>query len=211
MSEKEKIQIKSRWTGEALFACEVDASLPTWELKMGAAVKLAVKTRADLAGAHLAGANLADAYLARASLASADLADANLASADLTNARLAGAHLAGANLADAYLAGANLAGAYLARASLASADLTNARLAGAHLAGANLARAKDIIRIDCDHPWPLILRNGDPVMVSCGCRWMAPEGLREHWQQHADDHRRDVMIPALDAALAIAKAKGWGA
>jgi uncharacterized protein YjbI with pentapeptide repeats len=186
----EKIQIKHRDDdSRVLFECEVSADLPSWGLKLGAAIKLAIKARADLAGADLAGADLAGAYLERAYLAGADLARANLARADL---------------AGAYLAGANLAGAYLERAYLAGADL-----AGANLAGANLARADDIIRIDCGHGWPLILRNGDPVMAVCGCRWMAPEALRQHWQNHAQEQRRTLMLPALDAALAIAKAKGW--
>ncbi len=157
--------IKSRWTGEAIFTCELSAEVAGQEygLQLGFAVRKAVEARADLARANLAGANLADANLAgadlaRAYLAGADLARANLAGAYLAGADLVRANLAGANLADANLAGAdlaraylagadladaNLAGADLARANLAGADLARANLAGAYLAGAYLAGAKD--------------------------------------------------------------------
>jgi hypothetical protein len=74
-----KFEIKSHWSGAVLFSAETDS------LKL--AVELAVKSRANLAGA----------YLARA----------NLAGADLAGAYLAGAYIAGANLTGAYLAGAN--------------------------------------------------------------------------------------------------------
>lgn len=95
--------IKNRLTGAVLFTAELGAEFECKvdAVKLGAAVRIAVK-----AGANLADANLADAYLAGADLAGADLARANLARA----------YLADANLARANLAGANLAGAYLARA-----------------------------------------------------------------------------------------------
>ena len=98
-----KFQIKARWPSEILFECELDASFEneSYGAQLGAAVKLAIKAGANLAGADLAGANLARA----------DLAGANLAGADLAGANLAGANLAGADLAGAYLVGANLAGA----------------------------------------------------------------------------------------------------
>ena len=118
-----KFDVHNRFTGNVQFTAEIDCSEnASWSVKLGLAVRWAVKTRANLAGANLAGANLAGAYLA----------DANLAGADLARANLAGANLAGAYLADAYLADANLAGA----------DLARANLAGAYLAGADLARAK---------------------------------------------------------------------
>ena len=81
-------EIKRRFTGAVLFTAELGAEYESesGSVRLGAAIKLAVKAGADLAYANLAYANLA------------------------------GANLAGAYLAGAYLAGANLAGAYLARA-----------------------------------------------------------------------------------------------
>ncbi len=119
-----KFEVFNRFTGQVQFTAEIDSAADApRSVKLGLAVKWAVKTRANLAGA-----NLSDAYLAGANLADANLADA---------------YLAGANLSDAYLAGANLAGAYLADANLADANLAGANLAGANLADAYLAGAKN--------------------------------------------------------------------
>jgi len=124
-----KFEIKNRWNGsvifEAEFKCTADASEG---IKLGLAVKVALKARANLTDAYLAGANLARANLADANLAGANLARANLADANLTGANLAHANLADANLTDANLTGAYLADAYLARANLARANLTDANL-----------------------------------------------------------------------------------
>jgi hypothetical protein len=81
-----RVKIKNRFTGDVIFTAEVDASMSV-NLRLGAAVKLAIKARA----------NLADANLTRAYLADANLADAYLAGANLAGANLAGAYLAGAN------------------------------------------------------------------------------------------------------------------
>jgi hypothetical protein len=98
LSAPEKFAIRHRFTGAVLFEVELSAELSArpFNIKLGAAIKLAL-----MAGADLAGADLADAYLVGANLADANLADANLAGADLAGADLAGADLAGANLAGA--------------------------------------------------------------------------------------------------------------
>ena len=100
--QKIKQEILNCFSGEVIFTAEIECSaneLPS--IKLGLAVKAAVKARAYLADANLAGANLADANLAGANLAGANLAGANLADANLARAYLAEANLAGANLADA--------------------------------------------------------------------------------------------------------------
>ena len=92
-----KFDVFNRFTGAVQFTAEIEcAEDESFSIKLGLAVKWAIKARANLAGANLAGAYLAEACLARAYLAEANLA---------------GAYLAGANLAGANLAGANLAGA----------------------------------------------------------------------------------------------------
>ena len=138
-----QVEIKNRWSGAVMFAAELGAEYDneSASVRMGAAVKLAISARTNLAGTNLADANLAGAYLAGAYLAGANLADANLAGAYLAGANLADANLAGAYLAGAYLAGANLARTNLADANLARTNLADANLAGANLAGANLADA----------------------------------------------------------------------
>jgi uncharacterized protein YjbI with pentapeptide repeats len=95
-----KFKIKNRWSDKVQFVAEIDCDKDTSiDVKIGLAVKWAIKARANLSDANLAGANLARA----------NLADANLADAYLADAYLADAYLAGANLARANLAGANLA------------------------------------------------------------------------------------------------------
>ena len=156
-----KFIITNRWSGKAQFECELAASYETksHSIQLGAAVKAAVKARANLADADLADADLAGAYLARANLADADLADADLA---------------GANLA-----GADLAGAYLARANLADADLARANLAGADLAGANFdippATPEQAIA-NLDKVREIILENAERLQMR---HWHADDG----WQK----------------------------
>ncbi|MFP5204059.1 MAG: pentapeptide repeat-containing protein [Acidobacteriota bacterium] len=178
----ETVEIKNRWTGEVIFTAEVAASLETSALKLGAAVKIAIKAGANLAGANLAGANLADA----------DLADADLA---------------GANLADANLAGANLARAYLAGANLARADLAGADLADANLAGANLARAKSLLDCGTPHGWRVVIvAHDDGIRIAAGCRWFTFSAAVKHWRNRED---RQLMQPLLAYIEAAAKIKGW--
>ena len=71
------VEIKHRWTGAILFSADVDASLATQGLRLGAAVKLAINAGANLAHANLVGADLAGANLAHAYLVGAYLARAN--------------------------------------------------------------------------------------------------------------------------------------
>jgi len=174
----EIVQIKNRSTGSVIFEAEVDASL-SGELKIGAAVKIAIKTDANLAGANLAAANLAGA-----NLADAYLAGANLARADLTGAYLAGANLAGANLTRADLAGADLAGADLAGANLAGANLDGANLAGAKVNDGNvLAGTRPIFQIGpigsrCAYLAAYITTSG--VFVRAGCFFGSLAGTRAH-------------------------------
>ena len=71
--EMETIEIRHHFSGVVLYSAQVSVSLSSLGLKIGAAVKLAVKARADLAGANLSGANLASANLSGANLAGAKI------------------------------------------------------------------------------------------------------------------------------------------
>ena len=127
-----KIAITNRWTGAVQYECELDASFDTQSrsFQLGATVKLAYKSGADLRDADLCVANLRDADLCVANLRGADLCGANLRGADLCGADLRGANLCGANLSVANLRGANLCGADLRGADLCGADLRGADLCG---------------------------------------------------------------------------------
>jgi hypothetical protein len=151
--------IKNRWSGKVMFTAPIDADEATpIGVKIGLAVKWALRAKKPLAwanlpgaylvgtnlagtnltGTNLAGTNLARANLARARLTGTNLARANLNWAKLNWANLAGADLVGADLTGADLADANLPGANLTRATLTGATLTEANLDGANLTGATL-------------------------------------------------------------------------
>ena len=111
-----KFNVTNRFTGKVQFTAEIDCPEEESDsVKLGLAVKWAVKTDANLVGADLAGADLTGADLAGANLAGAYLARADLTGADLARANLVGANLVGANLARADLAGAKGAELAIAR------------------------------------------------------------------------------------------------
>ncbi len=133
-----KFEIKNRWTGNAQFTAEIECAYDaTWSVKIGLAVKWAIKSRANLSGANLSGANLSRANLSRANLPYANLSRANLSYADLS-----GANLSGANLSRANLSGANLSRANLSRANLSGANLSYADLSGAKNAEFAIAQTR---------------------------------------------------------------------
>ena len=148
-----KHDVLNRFTGEVQFTAEIDCAadaLPS--VKLGLAVKWAIKSgavlsSADLSGAVLYGADLSGADLSGANLYRADLSGAVLSSAVLSSADLSGAVLSGAVLSGAVLSGANLYGANLYGADLSGADLYGADLSGAVLSGADLSGAKNMERV----------------------------------------------------------------
>ena len=74
-----KFEIKTRWTGAVQFVAEIQCDDDVaFSLKVGLAVKWALKNSADLSGADLSGANLSGANLSGADLRGADLYGANL-------------------------------------------------------------------------------------------------------------------------------------
>ena len=79
-----KVEIKHRYTGAVLFACDVP------DENSGMAMRHALE-KATEAGANLAGVNLTGANLTSANLADANLADANLTGVNLADASLTGA------------------------------------------------------------------------------------------------------------------------
>jgi hypothetical protein len=132
-----KFEVKNRFTGAVQFTAEIDCDKDApASIKLGLAVRWAIKGGADLSGADLRGA-----YLRGANLGGADLRGANLSGADLSGADLRGAYLGGADLRGADLSGANLSGANLSGANLGGADLSGAYLRGAYLSGAYLSGA----------------------------------------------------------------------
>ena len=136
---------RASWSSLASLEVEIDAKFETTTMgvKLGAAVKVAYKSDADLSGAVLRGA-----VLRGADLRDADLSDADLRDADLSGADLRDADLRGADLRDADLSGAVLRGADLRGADLRDADLSGADLRGADLRDADLSDVPVIPDID---------------------------------------------------------------
>jgi hypothetical protein len=162
----ETLNIMNCWSGKVAFSatieCAPDAS-PSF--KLGLAVGLAVKARADLYGANLSGANLYKA--------------------DLPGADLSGANLSMANLYRANLSGANLSMADLSLTNLSKADLSGADLSGANLSMADLYGEKikrlfaSIQRMDGYSFLAFELETGG-VKIKAGCRWFTPPEYRAH-------------------------------
>jgi hypothetical protein len=223
-----KFEIKNNFTANVQFSCELSAEIAesSYALRLGFAVKKAIEAGANLARANLAGAYLARAYLARANLAGANLADAcladaNLAGANLVDANLVDANLAGANLVDANLAGANLVDANLAGAYLAGANLAGAYLAGANLADVNLARAylagaclarTNVIDggLRSDGFRFFLLREGDKIVISAGCRRFSIADARAHWiATRANTRLGNESLALVDHMERMARIAGW--
>lgn len=124
-----KFEIKNRDTGAVLFECELsdEVSWQSYGMRLGFAVREALKSGADLRYADLRYADLPYADLPYADLRGADLCGADLRYADLSGANLSGANLSGASLIGANLSGANLSGAHLRGADLSGANLTPIR------------------------------------------------------------------------------------
>jgi uncharacterized protein YjbI with pentapeptide repeats len=182
---KETYNIFDRFTGAVRFTAEIECAADALPgVKLGLAVKAAIRAGACLAGADLSGANLPGAYLQGADLSEANLQGANLSGADLSGAYLAGANLSGANLTGANLQGADLSGANLSGANLSGANLLGANLSGANLLGASLLGAKI-------KSWVAQLRRSDGheffafdtdqgVKIKAGCRWFTIAEYRAH-------------------------------
>ena len=215
----------NRWTGAIQFTAQIDCQpgeLPS--IKMGLAVRWAVKNGARLDGARLDRARLDGASLDGASLDGARLDGARLDGASLDGARLDGARLDGARLDGARLDRARLVGASLDGASLVGASLDGARLDGASLDGARLdgAKIKDadgrihelaagasLYLLGQPNGWSAytyFTKTGEQ-RVRVGCRDKTiPEG-RAYWAGIGSRH--EVMC-ALDYAEAIGRARNWG-
>jgi len=153
----QKYEIKNRFSGAVMFTAEIDCALDELpSIKLGLAVRVAVKSRADLRGANLSGANL-------------------------SGANLSGANLSGANLSGAYLRGADLRGANLRGAYLSGADLSDAYLSGADLSGEKIKRIlASVSRINGGYTFNLFDMEAGPPKIVAGCRFMTIDAYRAH-------------------------------
>ena len=196
-----QFEIKSRWSGAVIFTAYIEADeSASASIKLGLAVKEAVKARADLSCANLRGAYLRGAYLRGAYLRDADLRGAYLRGAYLHEADLRGANLSCANLRGAYLRDADLRGADLRDADLSCANLRDADLREADLRGAYLngvCGLNDWIKNIQIEDWP-ITYTAEVMQIGC--------------QRHPLDAWRnfsDAEIRAMDGRKALTFWHKW--
>jgi hypothetical protein len=83
-----KFEVRNRFSGAVQFTAEIECDEgASTSIKLGLAVRWAIKSRADLSGADLSGAYLSGADLSGAYLSGADLSGADLSGADLSGAK----------------------------------------------------------------------------------------------------------------------------
>jgi uncharacterized protein YjbI with pentapeptide repeats len=143
-------EIKNRFTGKVQFVAQIEFDdTASISVKMGLAVRWAVKNDANLRYANLSGADLSGANLSGADLRGANLSGANLSGADLRGADLRGANLSGADLRGANLSGANLSGADLRGADLRGAHGVNPYVKCIQIDTYAIAYTSDVLQIGC--------------------------------------------------------------
>jgi hypothetical protein len=97
-------EIRNRWTNAVQVTAQIDCAPDAPEsVKLGLAVRWAVKERANLCGAKLCWADLCGAKLNWADLRETNLRGAKLRGAKLRGVKLRGADLRGANMREANL------------------------------------------------------------------------------------------------------------
>jgi hypothetical protein len=162
-------QIKNRFTLAVQFECEIECKAYASDgIKLGLAVRAAIKARADLSGANLSGANLSRADLSRANLSRADLSWANLSGANLS-----GANLSGANLSRADLSWANLDGAKVVKLAARATRSDGYEFFG----------------------WSL---DDGRLLIRAGCQTRTLESYREHVKTYGDEAKTRETTDILD-------------
>jgi len=193
-----KFDILNRFSGAIQVSVEIEcfADAPP-SIKLGLAVRAAIKEMADLRSADLRSADLRSADLSSANLSSANLRSANLRSADLSSADLSSANLRSANLRLADLRSANLRladlrSANLSSANLSSADLRSADLSSANLSSANL-RSADLSSANLSSA---NLRSAKDAELPIARTRILPEGQLIGWKKLKDGSIAKLSIPA---------------
>ena len=189
----DKITIKHRYTGAALFEYQPTAEQQASGLAMRTALEAATKRGAYLRGADLGGANLRGA----------NLGGAYLRGVDLRRANLDGAYLGGA-----YLRGADLGGAYLRGADLRRADLRGANLDGKKLVGERPILMISPIGSRSDYLTAYMTDAG--VYLRTGCFFGSVEDFAEKCiKTHGDNEHAQEYAAALE--LVACHARLWAA
>ena len=201
-----KFDILNIFTGAVQFTAEIDCNKDeSISIKIGLAVKWAVKNKADLSSADLrfadlSSANLRSANLRSADLRSADLRFADLRSANLRFANLSSADLSSADLRSADLRSANLSSADLRFANLRSADLRSADLRFANLSSADLRNTKNMVKIMGVEPGNTYWKRFEDGLCNNGYQFKVGINKLNKGEVFADDERVTCSSPGFHFA-----------
>ena len=179
-----KFDIHNRFTGAVQFTAEIECEETALRsVKIGLAVRWAIKNEANLREANLRGA---------------DLSEANLRGANLREANLYWANLREANLRGANLREANLRGANLSEANLYGADSISDRIIDGG------------IRSD-GYRFLLTRTDPGPWRIKAGCRNFTLDEAREHWTRTRPegDPLGDETRLIIAHMVAVAKLRKW--
>jgi hypothetical protein len=186
-----KFDILNRFTDAVQFTAEIDCNKDESILiKIGLAVKWAVKNKANLRSADLRSANLS----------SADLSSANLLFANLSSADLSSADLSFADLRSANLRSADLSFADLRFADLRSADLRSANLSSANLSSANLSNTKNMVKIMGVEPGNTYWKRFEDGLCNNGYQFQVGINKLNKGEVFADDERVTCSSPGFHFA-----------
>ena len=93
------------------------------------------------------------------------------------------------------------------RADLSGANLNRANLSRANLNRANLSGANNIFPIYGDkHIW-YVVRWEDGIRINAGCHWFTIKEAHKYWE--GKEKHGVICRASINAALAMAKARGW--
>jgi len=88
-----KFDVFNRFTGEVQFTADIEANeADARSLKLGLAVKWALKNGSDLSGSDLSGSNLSGSDLSWSNLSGSDLSWSNLSGSNLSGSDLSGSN-----------------------------------------------------------------------------------------------------------------------
>ena len=171
-----KFDILNIFTGAVQFTAEIDCNKDeSISIKIGLAVKWAVKNKADLRFADLSFADLSFANLRSANLSSADLSFANLRSADLSFADLS-------------------------FANLRSADLRSADLRFAYMSSADLSNTKNMVKIMGVEPGNTYWKRFEDGLCNNGYQFQVGINKLNKGEVFADDERVTCSSPGFHFA-----------
>jgi uncharacterized protein YjbI with pentapeptide repeats len=134
-----KIEIKHRFSGAVLYACDVPDTVARSGMEMRHSLEKANKDGSDLSYSDLSGSDLSYSNLSGSNLSYSNLSGSNLSYSNLSGSDLSGSDLSYSNLSDSNLSGSNLSGSDLSYSNLSGSDLSYSNLSDSDLSYSDLS------------------------------------------------------------------------